>query len=521
MATLDELDDALDPNGRRDFRRVGRGIPLVQVNGKWERFSRSSNAGKVLDDENALADWRIRTMLLGAAYRPELMAQVSTLDGDLDKKQLRDIAEECLVAGKGRARQVKGTAVHAMLDHIDRHDVWEPTPDYALACQAYVQACAQYGLVCLDIEVPCINVGERLAGTMDRRYRTTRVLIAPDGTSVPIGSVLASDTKTGRTLEHNQGTYSTQLAAYVDSELYDLETNTHQPFEPGTYKEWGLVMHVVVDDARCDVYWVDLNAGREGLKLARQVKAWRKRSDLITPCLAPAWPVAVPNPSSELPPATGEVPQEPTVVAPESRLESPESDVGSEEVYRWLRERVAVVTAHPAAKSLLLREWPEGVPGLRELQHTEAQLNAIEMTLDMVEREHSLPFPQPKPGKQKIFERKPPAGVPKNNVVANATTDLGATWVSMAKCVTDGDVAKSLENFARLEGYTDLELTELLDAAMRGIGHADGIQELHQMHTDAAAWITHAAELVKQETYVLRFVDGKPLMLKRTLPINP
>lgn len=496
MTTLDELAEALDAPGRKDFRRVGKGVPMVHVNGKWERYSRSSNAGKVLDDENGLTDWKLRTMLLGAAYRPELMAQVSTLDTELDKKELRDIAEECLVAGKGRSRQVKGTAVHAMLDHIDLRHEWEPSPDYALACAAYVQALAVYGLVVLDVEVPCINVGERLAGTMDRRYSTTRVLTAPDGTTIPIGTVLASDTKTGRTLEYSQGTYSTQLAAYVDSERYDVEANTHEPFEPGTYKEWALIMHVVVEDALCNVYWVDLAAGREGLKLAKAVKLWRKRDDLIVPCVAPSWPVAVPAPVPQPLPASM-VPEE-----PERPPREPESALELEAVYEWLRERVAGITAVPEAKAMLLREWPADVPGLKVWVHSPEQLAAIERVVDEVEKEHSLPFPKMRPGTD-----------PKDGVLDG--------WLLLAGCHRHSPVGEALALFASLEDYTTLELSELLDAAMRGIGYEGGMQGLDHIHVDDAQWLIHAASLVRQETHVLRYIDGKPLMLKRIFPINP
>lgn len=479
---------------------------MVQVNGKWERFSRSSNAGKILDDENALTDWAKRTMLIGAAYRPELLAQVSTLDAELDKKQLRDIAEECLVAGKGRARQVAGSAVHAMLDHIDLGHEWQPTPDYALACKAYVDALNLYGLVVVDVECSCINIAARLAGTMDRRYRTTRTLIAPDGSTIPIGSVLASDTKTGRTLEYNHGTYSTQIAAYVDSERYDVVTNTYTPFEPGTFKEWALIMHVVPEDARCEVYWVDLNSGREGLKLAHAVKQWRKRTDLLMPCKPPSWPVAV-VPAYHEPPAT-------TAQEPERPLEAPEPDATSVDVYLWLRERVEAVTAVDSAKTMLLREWPEGVPGMRSMQHTDSMLKAIEQVLDMVEKEYSLPFIGTDPRIQFAQNGEPPAGVPKSQMNENTLS----VWLFLAGCDEDSALGQSLVQFASLDNYTELEKDELLSAALRGIGYQGGTQELASVTHGDARLLLHAASLVREETHVLRYVNGHPVMLERTVP---
>lgn len=485
---LDALEEALNPPPN-DFRRVGRGVPMVMVDGKWQRFSRSSNAGKVLDDENALTDWRLRTMLVGAAYRPELLAQVSTLDVDLDKKRLRDIAEECLIAGKGRARQVTGTAIHSMLDHIDLEHDWQPTPDYALVCQAYAQTCANYGLIVVDVECPCINVPERLAGTMDRRYRTTRVLIAPDGSQIPIGTILASDTKTGRTLEYNNGTYSTQLAAYVDSLRYDVKANTFEPFEPPTFKEWALVMHVLVESATCEPYWVDLQAGRQGLRLSREVKAWRKRTDLLLPAKAPSWPVGLPSHPTD----------QPAAIAHEEPLQASQSDAEGLDAYRWLRERVGAIKRHDDATRMLLREWPEATPGLKEYDHTRAQLIAIEHVLDKVETEYSLPFPSMRPQR------------PRQALIDG--------WLERAHTSEATTLGQALVAFGSIDAaYTDLELSELLDATLRGLEYPDGMAALKTLPVDDVEYIRHAAGIIMQETHVLRYVNGKPVLLERTLP---
>lgn len=225
--------DEFDAPTRPDFRRVGRGVPFViGLNGKRERYSRSSNAGKILDDESNLTDWKIRTVVAGAAQRPELMAAASVLDVDDNKKALRDIGEECLVAGKGQRRAIIGTAVHGMFDHVDRNDNWDPPPQFRDLVDAYVATLEIWGLVPVAIEVQVINDEFRLAGTLDRLYRTTKVLVAPDGQVIPIGSIIVADTKTGKELEYASGSYATQLAAYVDSVPYNVETD-----ERGTWDD--------------------------------------------------------------------------------------------------------------------------------------------------------------------------------------------------------------------------------------------------------------------------------------------
>jgi hypothetical protein len=217
--------DEFDAPERPDFRRVGRGVPFVipkDGGHKRVRYSRSSNGGKILDDESNLTDWKLRTVVAGAAQRPELMAAASVLDVDTDKKELRDIAEKCLVAGKGERRSVIGTAVHAMFDHLDRGDDWRPPPQFEDLCNAYVAMLEDWGLVPEEIEIHCINDEWKLAGTLDRRYRTTKTLVAPDGSVIPIGSYIVGDIKTGKELEYAAGSYVTQLAAYVDSMRYNV-----------------------------------------------------------------------------------------------------------------------------------------------------------------------------------------------------------------------------------------------------------------------------------------------------------
>lgn len=223
----DDIDlDEFDPPERPDFRRVNRGVPFVlSPEGKRVRYSRSSNAGKILDDESNLTDWKLRTVVAGAAQRPELMAAASVLDVDQDKKRLRDIAEECLVAGKGLRRSIIGTAVHSMFDHVDRNDEWDPPPQFRDLVDAYVAALETWGLVPVAIEVHVINDEFHLAGTLDRLYRTTKTLVAPDGQVIPIGTIIVGDTKTGKELEYASGSYATQLAAYVDSVPYDVTTD--------------------------------------------------------------------------------------------------------------------------------------------------------------------------------------------------------------------------------------------------------------------------------------------------------
>lgn len=454
------LDPSLEPPERKDFRRVNRGVPLVMNadTGKWDRYKRASSAGNILDDDSNLVDWSKRVIVVGAAQRPDLMAMASVLSVDANKNELRDIAEECLVSGKGTQRANTGTAIHAMLDHVDLDHDWTPAPQFRDAVQAYVDALDLFGLVPVDVEAQCVNDTYRIAGTMDRRYRTTRNLVNPNGEIIPIGSIVGADTKTGQSLEYAAGSYATQLAAYThpDTVRYDTATNERTPFDPPTYQDFAIIVHMDANDGRCDMYWVDLEAGRFALDLSERVREWRKRTDLIVPAHPPlravpevitesdnepinvvipiadviheidaslraaadrhpsAEPLARPPVAPQAPLAAVVGPPAPTRPlgagdAPADHV-SPSTDLPKRDPERqsttdvvdavraWLRDRIGRIReAGEAPTAKLLRDWPMGVPGLRHNTQTEAELDAVSEVVWNVEKEFSLPFPTPDP----------------------------------------------------------------------------------------------------------------------------
>ena len=493
-------DDTLDPPGKPDFRRVGRwnSPSVIMPNGKRSTYGRFSNAGKILDDESNLTDWKLRTIIVGAAFRPELMAQVSTLSPQADKNELRDIAEECLTAGKGRERTVKGVAVHAMFDHIDLKDGWEPAPQWMGLCQSYVDKLDEWGLIPEDIEINCVHHGFRLAGRMDRRYRSTKVLVAPDNRLIPIGSRIAADTKTGAVLEYAAGSYATQLAGYAHADMYDVTTDETIPFDPPTYPDWGLVVHADSAGTEVQMYWVDLNAGLEGLKLSQQVKGWRQRSDLLT---VGAGPASSPPQAPESPQDTSSSPQ--ALPVP---LDSSEPRRAS--LYQHTRDRVKAILEHSdiAAKALA-RNWPEGIPGLKTDQHTWEELQAIITSVEWVEKEYSVPwFPHwDDPELPAAIERHP------SYITKPKPVTLQDIWLAYSPC---HEVARAVTEFSNIdESIMDAEaLTELLDGTLRAIGYDHGIPQLGSVKPEDAPAILSAVFAITSGTGMLVYrADGKPV----------
>lgn len=578
------LDDSLEPPTRKDFRRIGKyQVPQVVLHDKRVTYGRPSSAGKILDDESNLVDWQKRTIIFGAAQRPDLMATASTLDQDRNKHELRDIVEECLVSGKGQQRAVTGTAIHRMLDRVDDpNDDWTPAPQFQAAVDAYIRTLELYGLVPVDIEVHCINDAYRLAGSMDRRYRTTRNMITPTGEIIPIGTIIAADTKTGQSLEYASGSYATQLAAYATSMRYDVETDERSEFDPPTFQDWALIMHVDAADGRCDVYWCDLAAGREALALAQAVKAWRKRTDLIVPARAPlhAVPEVIeesdksainadaivvsvadvieeldaslraaadrhPSAGPERPPQAPQAPLAavegtPAPTRPLGAGDVPTVDLAA--VRAWLRERIANVRAAgdmPTAK--LLRDWPQGVPGLKHDTQTAEMLDAISEVLWNVEKEYSLAFPSSDPRTPKVEPRNfsdrwaKPTGKDDPRAESGDADGLRFRmemdkhprrallhgWAGYALANVDPKIndrwalTHALYEFAMLplDEWSDGDVTEMLDGTLRAIGYDDGVMALGHVVAEHAPLIMSSAFAITAGNAILLYDEnGKPVV---------
>jgi len=526
-------DPELNPPGRHDFRRVGKGTPMVldPETGKMVRRRRSSSAGKVLDDESNLTDWKLRTVLVGAAQLPEVLAMVSVLDPESDKKAIRDHVEECLQAGKGNSRKVQGTAVHAMFDHVDLQHDWLPAPQFRAVVNAYLAMLDYFGLVAIDVEAQCVNDRWGLAGTMDRRYRTTRALVAPDGSVIPIGSVLVGDTKTGLSLEYAAGTYATQLAAYVDSVRYDVLTDERSPFDPPNYPDWALVVHALPERDSCELYWVDITQGRAGLALAHQVWEWRRGTGLLTAAIPPLRAVPdvpqEPQEPSEPPQGTSE-PREPAGLS-ESLPEIEESRL-LPEVKEWLRARVLVIMNHSdLAKQQLARRWPEGVPGLKADGHTMEQLDMLAAAIDQVEADWSIPFGPSDPRVLASQARHPSAvqddaemALLSKAVHEHPRTHLLRAWSLAAVKGTVGapvqnryPIAYALLDFASLpvEHWSDDDVTEVLVGTLNAMGYPGGLADLVYLKPEDAPTILSAAFAIATGNAMLMYdADDKPVV---------
>jgi hypothetical protein len=323
--------------------------------------------------------------------------------------------------------------------------------------------------------------------------------------------------------------------------------------------DWALIIHADSADTRVDVYWVDIRAGRLGLALAKEVKAWRKRDDLLTlgqrfrvvdaptesgtgvyqdqstpdpPSGAIAGRSLPPSPPPEVPPLAPVVPQDDRRVA--SR-------------HQWLRGRVAAVVGHSdVAAFALQRTWPTGIPGLKQDGHSMDDLDAIQSAVEKVEKDHSVPFypSWDDPDIEDSIQHHPswsdrwakPETITDHGsadavagrlsiqqaIMEHPRRQLLTRWVSEAISgginhnVDTTALAHALFEFASVDAkeWPDALLTLMLEGCLRTMGYPNGIRDLGNFDPPDAPKLMAAAFAISAGTAALLYDDaGKPFML--------
>ena len=377
---MSEFEDEPAPD---DFRR-SNGAPLVRSldGSKWERYARPSGFGKDLDDESALVLWKIDRAMDGVASSPALNAKVASKLGV--KEGRKDLREEAILLGRGDEAADIGTALHAMTHRVEGEEGYVAVEPFASDLACYLGHLDEAGLRSPYIEVHLCSDVWRAAGTADRIYEATRQLTLPDGTTIEPGQLVIGDLKTGRKLDYSLPGYCVQLAIYCDSVFYDVVTQERSPLPDNLRTDWGLLVHLPAGTATCTFLWTDLEIGRQGARLVREVRAWRKRDDFTVPFTFPQSDmVAVLD--STLHDLEHDV------------LESAESDDWVVDMSAWAQARINVIGRHPESRQMLLRRWPAGIPSLRDNEPTSGQLTTILNLLDAIEAAYSLPFPEGDP----------------------------------------------------------------------------------------------------------------------------
>ena len=409
------IEDLAD-HGEVDFERGQGGAPRVaDPNDPTKRVTRarSSSVGDTLDEKSALHNWLIDRAMDGVASRPELVAKVlAAKDGD--KAAYTKLREEAINAGRGAYRADLGTAVHAMADRWETEPDWDPGSPFREALDAYTKEMERLGLRTQLIECKFVNHQEwaLAAGTADRVYELTIPLQAPDGSTLPAGTLLIGDMKTGDSLQYSIPGYTVQLAIYAGSQLYDVVNNVTLPTPP-INQDWAIIMHVNVEEATCEAIWVDLEVGRYGAALANEVREWRRnwrRKDGYSvgnqrvECAnivvdAPPDEAAPPKKKTRKAPAK-KAPVEPVIeggvighnvisISVLDRTERP--PLTFEQQRADVVERLQKIREHPKASEWILLRWPTGCLPPKQVT-TQEEMHALIKHVERTEAEFGLAF---------------------------------------------------------------------------------------------------------------------------------
>jgi hypothetical protein len=254
------------PGGNREVERDRYGRPLVAPadGGKAKAYTRCTTYVSALEDTYNLGLWQQRMVALGLADRPDLLLAVSAHRDDKDR--LNKICDDAREAAKASAAATTGTALHSLVERMDRGLPLGAVPAaYAADLKAYERATSV--LEHVHIEELMVLDELKIAGTPDRlALHEERLKVA--------------DVKTG-SIEWGAGKIAMQLAVYAHSKLYHPATGARTELDIDTGE--AIVVHLPAGQGRCELHRIDIAAGWEAVQLARQVRAWRARKGLLTP----------------------------------------------------------------------------------------------------------------------------------------------------------------------------------------------------------------------------------------------
>ena len=332
--------------------RWGRYL-VTTPDGKQKGYTRVTTIAKSCDEEGALKQWANRMVVTGLVNRSDLLAQASTKLND--KSALNKICEEAITAGGGSSRANLGTALHALTEEIDLGRKPPILPGLQADLDAYVSTLEKQCVHIMPnyIESVVIHDDKEYAGTLDR-------IVEVDG------RMYIADLKTGTDLTYAWRSISVQLAAYADAQhIYDYKTSVRTSL-PMIEKDRAIIFHLPAGEGRCELYWVDLEAGRKGLELSLNVRAWRKRNDIHSRF-------------------------EDAKIIPTTLLTRQE----------WMTERIKHLPAE--AQKMLRALWPNDVPKIAECFNDHIDL--LVRIVAMLESEHNVQFfttdPAVKPSRKK------------------------------------------------------------------------------------------------------------------------
>lgn len=247
------------------------GRPLIRPVDGTERipYTRASTLARALSDSTALTNWKMRQVAVGAALRPDLLALVAAAHSTNDTKTIDTTCTDLLEAAGGNAAANLGTALHSVLETVDRGGTPYIPAGYTDDVEAYMRATER--LEVLGIERFVVQDELQTAGTFDRLVQ------------LPDGRIVVADLKTGSSAARYPLSVAIQTAVYAHGTVYTEKDGRkgHLP-EMGVSTDVALLIHLPAGKGTCTLHLLDIATGWEAAKTAVSIRALNKRRDLAT-----------------------------------------------------------------------------------------------------------------------------------------------------------------------------------------------------------------------------------------------
>jgi hypothetical protein len=426
------LDTRWEP--QRD--RWGRPLIIPPDGGKPVGYTRATTVAKTLDDEGSLIKWAQRMTAAGLARRPDLLALLAAkidTNGDIaehHKTDVQRICDEAKEHGGGSKAANLGTALHALTEQYDLGQTPTVPADLQADIDIYRRTVEPFEV--LAVEQFIVLDEHQIGGTFDRLWRL------PDGRNV------IADLKTGQNLDYSWRSIAVQLAIYAAGVRY--HDGQRSPLWPEPVdQDTGIVIHLPVNQGRCDLYQIDLRAGTIALQHSMWARRWRNRKDLATPFAAPTSRDPFHDDTTPAP-------------LPASNGHSPQGAVSGRRTQ--LRARIQSVLTVDGGKPWLTARWPDDVPTFKQSDtHTDEQLDAIEQIVTQAEAHFAIGF-----GDHDITRPSDPAPTP-------ASAPARPEWVRPAdgRKLSDAAATRLRQSIRSLETSVQAWLQErLIEAQQTG-----------------------------------------------------
>lgn len=286
MTSTDEFFNAAP---EQDVPRDRWGRRLIDLGNGPEGVTSATTLAGTLEDTYNIRTWDKKIAAKGVSSRPDLAQRAAITPMD-DKTAWKDILSQAEVLAGAGVKANEGTSFHELFRlRVNTGEYPAEYPRIGLyqrnidAVDMLLVELSRQGIAPIkdSFELQVVNTQVGAHGFVDFYARLAD------------GRVVACDIKTGN-VKYLANKAATQLAVYARADKVVLSNGPARPIPWDVDDTMGLVVHVDLNPEHVNVgiYKLDLLAGWYSVILATEVRAWRRRDDLMVPYQTPVKPVA-------------------------------------------------------------------------------------------------------------------------------------------------------------------------------------------------------------------------------------